>query len=86
MRNPWKLLRVASGGVVFTTIQKFLPPKGERMPVLSELRNIVVVADEAHRSQYDLVDGAVSDRPPCIEDRAVPGHWECDSCLATSQR
>jgi type I restriction enzyme R subunit len=51
------LLRVASGGVVFTTIQKFLPDKGERMPALSDRRNIVVIADEAHRSQYDLIDG-----------------------------
>jgi len=50
-------LRVSSGGVVFTTIQKFLPPKGERMPALSDRRNIVVIADEAHRSQYDLIDG-----------------------------
>jgi type I restriction enzyme R subunit len=48
-----ELLAVASGGVVFTTIQKFLPAdKGERFPVLSERRNIVVIADEAHRSQY----------------------------------
>ena len=52
-----KLLAVASGGVVFTTIQKFLPEKGERMPCLSERRNIVVIADEAHRSQYDVIDG-----------------------------
>jgi type I restriction enzyme, R subunit len=51
------LLAVASGGVVFTTIQKFLPEKGEKMPGLSERRNIVVIADEAHRSQYDLIDG-----------------------------
>jgi type I restriction enzyme R subunit len=51
------LLKVASGGVVFTTIQKFLPEKGEKMPALSERRNIVVIADEAHRSQYDLIDG-----------------------------
>ena len=51
------LLAVASGGVVFTTIQKFLPEKGEKMPALSERRNIVVIADEAHRSQYDLIDG-----------------------------
>ena len=71
-------LKVASGGVVFTTIQKFMPPsaaptpqpspsgrggseaKGEgdwRMPVLSDRRNIVVIADEAHRSQYDFIDG-----------------------------
>ena len=52
-----ELLAVASGGVVFTTIQKFLPEKGERMPALSDRRNIVVIADEAHRSQYDLIDG-----------------------------
>jgi type I restriction enzyme R subunit len=52
-----ELLSVASGGVVFTTIQKFLPEKGERMPELSPRRNIVVIADEAHRSQYDLIDG-----------------------------
>ena len=51
------LLAVASGGVVFTTIQKFLPEKGERLPALSDRRNIVVIADEAHRSQYDLIDG-----------------------------
>jgi type I restriction enzyme, R subunit len=51
-------LKVGSGGVVFTTIQKFMPEeKGDRHPVLSERRNIVVVADEAHRSQYDFIDG-----------------------------
>jgi type I restriction enzyme R subunit len=52
------LLRVDSGGVVFTTIQKFFPEeKGDRHPILSERRNIVVIADEAHRSQYDFIDG-----------------------------
>jgi type I restriction enzyme, R subunit len=51
-------LNVESGGVVFTTIQKFLPAtKFERHPTLSQRRNIVVIADEAHRSQYDFVDG-----------------------------
>jgi len=51
-------LKVASGGVVFTTIQKFFPEeKGDRHPVLSHRRNIVVIADEAHRSQYDFIDG-----------------------------
>jgi type I restriction enzyme R subunit len=61
-------LKVASGGVVFTTIQKFFPEmpspqpspasgRGGRMEVLSERRNIVVIADEAHRSQYDFIDG-----------------------------
>ncbi len=53
-----ELLAVAAGGVVFTTIQKFFPEeKGDRHPVLSERRNIVVIADEAHRSQYDFIDG-----------------------------
>lgn len=53
-----ELLKVASGGVVFTTIQKFLPDeKGAKFPLLSERRNIVVIADEAHRSQYDFIDG-----------------------------
>lgn len=43
----------ASGGVIFTTIQKFSPATGESVyPMLSDRRNIVVIADEAHRSQY----------------------------------
>ena len=51
-------LAVESGGVVFTTIQKFFPEeKGDRHPRLSDRRNIVVIADEAHRSQYDFIDG-----------------------------
>lgn len=53
-----ELLSVASGGVVFTTIQKFFPEqKGDTYPELSSRRNIVVIADEAHRSQYDFIDG-----------------------------
>ena len=51
-------LAVEAGGVVFTTIQKFFPEeKGDRHPLLSKRRNIVVIADEAHRSQYDFIDG-----------------------------
>ena len=51
-------LDVDAGGVVFTTIQKFMPEeKGDRHPVLSNRRNVVVIADEAHRSQYDFIDG-----------------------------
>ena len=51
-------LAVEQGGVVFTTIQKFFPEeKGDRHPQLSPRRNIVVIADEAHRSQYDFIDG-----------------------------
>ena len=48
-----KLLKVSSGGIVFTTIQKFFPEEDrEKYPVLSERDNIIVMADEAHRSQY----------------------------------
>ena len=51
-------LSVESGGVVFTTIQKFFSKeKGDAHPVLSPRPNIVVIADEAHRSQYDFIDG-----------------------------
>ena len=53
-----ELLKVASGGVVFTTVQKFFPDDDElQFPLLSDRRNIVVIADEAHRSQYDFIDG-----------------------------
>ncbi len=47
-----ELLKVASGGVVFTTIQKFHPQEGNVYETLSERENIVVIADEAHRTQY----------------------------------
>ena len=51
-------LAVEQGGVVFTTMQKFFPgEKDDRHPELSRRRNIVVIADEAHRSQYDFIDG-----------------------------
>ncbi len=50
-----ELLKTDSGGVVFTTVQKFLQADGEaRHPELSARRNIVVIADEAHRSQYEF--------------------------------
>src|SRR5439155_20693835 len=48
-----ELLRTASGGVVFTTVQKFFPTQAEdQHPLLSDRRNVIVIADEAHRSQY----------------------------------
>ena len=48
-----RVLTRPSGGVVFTTIQKFAPERGETdYPVLTDRRNVVVIADEAHRSQY----------------------------------
>ena len=56
--NLRELLTTASGGVVFTTVHKFFPSEGEdQHPLLSDRRNIVVIADEAHRSQYDFIDG-----------------------------
>ncbi len=52
-RNQLKeLLKVASGGVIFTTIQKFQPEEGNVYETLSQRHNIVVIADEAHRTQY----------------------------------
>jgi type I restriction enzyme, R subunit len=53
--NLQQLLQVASGGVIFTTLQKFQPEeKGGKYPPLSPRRNIIVIADETHRSQYGL--------------------------------
>ena len=47
------LLKVSSGGIIFTTIQKFFPENDtSKYPLLSDRKNIVIVADEAHRSQY----------------------------------
>jgi type I restriction enzyme R subunit len=48
-----KLGNRPSGGIIFATIQKFMPGEDEdTFPVLSERSNIVVIADEAHRTQY----------------------------------
>jgi type I restriction enzyme R subunit len=53
-----QLLNRQSGGVIFTTIQKFSPDsKGTKFPTLSDRENIIVIADEAHRSQYEFIDG-----------------------------
>lgn len=46
------LLRVASGGIIFTTIQKFQPESGNVYETLTERNNVIVIADEAHRTQY----------------------------------
>ena len=46
------LLRVASGGVIFTTIQKFQPESGNVYETLTDRSNVIVIADEAHRTQY----------------------------------
>jgi type I restriction enzyme R subunit len=56
--NLRELLTTGSGRVIFTTVQKFFPTENEdQHPLLSDRRNIVVIADEAHRSQYDFIDG-----------------------------
>lgn len=49
-----KLLSVPAGGVIFTTLQKFMPEEGHEHPLLTDRHNVVVIADEAHRSQYGL--------------------------------
>ena len=68
-----ELLKVASGGIIFTTIQKFLPEKGERFPLLSNRRNIVVIADEAHRSQYDFIDGLARNMRDALPEASFIG-------------
>lgn len=55
-------LKVASGGVVFTTIQKFQPEEGNVFETLSERKNIVVIADEAHRTQYGFKAKTIDDK------------------------
>lgn len=52
MEHLKDLLKVASGGIVFTTIQKFQPAQGNVYEKLSDRKNIIVIADEAHRTQY----------------------------------
>ena len=52
-----QLLNTTSGGIVFTTIQKFSPAESETDKALTKRRNVIVIADEAHRSQYDFIDG-----------------------------
>jgi type I restriction enzyme R subunit len=56
------LLKVGSGGVVFTTIQKFQPETGNVYEQLSERENIVVIADEAHRTQYGFTAKTIDDK------------------------
>ncbi len=56
------LLKVASGGVIFSTIQKFQPEQGNIYQELSDRRNIVVIADEAHRTQYGFAAKTLDDK------------------------
>ena len=56
------LLQRASGGIIFTTLQKFAPLAGDDVnPALTDRRNVVVVADEAHRSQYGFSETLAAD-------------------------
>jgi len=55
-------LKVASGGVIFSTIQKFQPENGNVYETLSERENIVVIADEAHRTQYGFKAKIIDDK------------------------
>ncbi|MEH2117245.1 type I restriction endonuclease subunit R [Nostoc sp.] len=68
--NLTELLQVSSGGIVFTTVQKFAPEPRQQYPELSLRRNIVLIADEAHRSQYGL------------KARVVISQDESNTCIA----
>ena len=57
-----ELLQVASGGVIFSTIQKFQPEEGNVYEALSNRRNIVVIADEAHRTQYGFTAKTIDEK------------------------
>jgi len=57
-----KLLKVASGGVIFATIQKFQPQEGNIYDELSTRTNIIVLADEAHRTQYGFKPKTVDEK------------------------
>lgn len=62
-----ELLKVASGGIVFTTIQKFQPEEGNVYEKLSDRTNIIVIADEAHRTQYGF-------KPKTIDEKDENGN------------
>ena len=68
-----ELLNRASGGVIFTTIHKFAAERDATNKALSERRNIVVIADEAHRSQYDLIDGFARDMRDAVPHASFIG-------------
>lgn len=77
--NLRELLRSkVSGGIVFSTMQKFGLTKEDRdanrnFPVLSDRHNIVVVADEAHRTQYDMIDGLARNLRDALPHAAFMG-------------
>lgn len=55
--NLQELLHREAGGIIFTTNAKFFPEEGNDYPMLTDRSNIIVMADEAHRSQYNFIDG-----------------------------
>jgi type I restriction enzyme, R subunit len=69
-----ELLKTTGGGVIFSTIQKFLPSENEtEYPILTDRKNVIVIADEAHRSQYSFQKSAkvTYDDDEKIEDIAI---------------
>ncbi len=64
-----ELLKVASGGIVFTTIQKFLPENNKSVyDQLSDRKNVVVIADEAHRTQYGFEAKLVDEKDAATKE------------------
>lgn len=75
-----RLLSAGSGGVIFTTIEKFRLKQGNEAklgeiehPILSERENIIVMADEAHRTQYGLLDGFASNLRKALPNASFIG-------------
>lgn len=75
-----QLLSAGSGGVIFTTIEKFRLKMGNdeqlgeiEHPILSERENIIVMADEAHRTQYGLLDGFASNLRQALPNASFIG-------------
>ena len=68
-----KLLKVKSGGIVFATIQKFKPDEGNSYEALSDRKNIVVIVDEAHRTQYGFKAKIIDEKDKKIGEKIVYG-------------
>ena len=72
-----KLANRPSGGIMFATIQKFMPGEDEdTFPMLSDRRNIVVIADEAHRTQYGFGATLKSKPAPPNMAQEAPAHYQ----------
>ena len=87
-----KLANRPSGGIVFATIQKFMPGEDEDMfPVLSDRHNIVVIADEAHRTQYGFeaklkTRKSRAEEPSLRAQRGNPGDMDCHGLWPRSDK